>query len=687
MTISVDVLLLSKNSPETEQVQQTLQQVPGYTWNIGQAGTLAEGIELLSTQKYDLCLLSADLLSSQEPKQLSQLRQFCDLPIIVLNKTNPTDTGLRVLEQGASDYLNLNTLNAEHLQTVIRYVLKHHRLEQQLDKIFQHSHDAILIIDAESGTITEVNSRVSILTGYAQQELLKLSLQDLSGSDYPAWESYLQLTERKSSAQNESLTLITKSKHRISVYVSASLIKQKNQSQLILMLRDITERKHLLEELEFYTFHSSITGLPNRKYLEQQFTRLCEKKRRQDDGNDLTLLFADIRGFERLSASIGQDLSEDILRQVAQKFRHILRDHDFVAHIESAKFMVMIQSKHDNTARRVAQRLKEAFDEPLLVNGEVYEARLNIGLAEYQDEDSFQVLYDRVQQALLQARRKRNITFYDEAANQKLQEWLWIERSLKTALKKGEFQLVYQPFVGLSQSSEPAAEALLRWSQPSKGDISPDIFVPIAEETGLIEELDLWALGEAIGAASAHGFAVAVNISFQSLQGDNFVAQVHKLLDSHKFPASKLSLEVTERVLTTPEQLLPVVQALRDMGIAVVLDEFGTGHSSLSSLYAYPFSALKIDRQFIRNLFSDPRAQLLANTIVQLSQQLDIQTFVEGIETKAQLRWAQENRCDVVQGYLISKPLSQEDYLLWCKQYKDKLSKLGLAAELVATGA
>ena len=672
---SIDILLIEDNPGDARLIQEMLREVKEVDWRIIHVDRLETGLDVLTTKPFDVCLLDLGLPDSSSDTTIAQIGCFFKLPILVMTGRDDAATGIQALQNGAQDYIVKGTVDGEGLARAIRYALERHNLEQRMGKLFDHANDAILVIDPEANSIIEANPKASVLLGYSLEEVLNHPLANFTGNYADKWERFLKTVQTKKSNQSIGLTLISQNQNEIQVDVSASLVDGYNETQIIAIIRDLTERKQLLKDLEFHANFNPITHIPNRQALDKQFRKLTSYKRLSDNNERLTLLYIDIDGFNRVNGNFGHEAGDELLREIAKKMRSVLRSHEMIAHLGSDEFAVLIPSKHARTSLGVAKRLKEAADTTYkLAQGNI-DLTVSIGMAKYSGLETLGDMLNHANQAMYHAKRKHDLVFYSEEINEELQEWLWIERSFKTALGNNEFEIYFQPIIDLAKEQAIKAEALLRWPHAERGMISPGIFIPIVVEMGCMPSLDAWVIDKAISLASQGDFQVSVNISSQSLARRGFTSVVETALTKHNYPAHHLTLEVTERVLAHPREVLETLQELSNLGTKIAIDDFGTGYSSLSYLHEYPIESLKIDREFTKKLLDDDKAKAIAEMVIGLSKRLTIHSVVEGVETEEQLNWAKLCRCDRVQGYLTGRPMPYEAFLEWSNSTSQKLEQ------------
>ena len=469
---------------------------------------------------------------------------------------------------------------------------------------------------------------------------------------------------------DSDLSLKAKGGREIYIDVSAACIKEGRKQSVVLTGRDVTEKRYLVKELEHRANHDELTGLHNRYALERQFKRLSRRGARKLP--NLSLISIDLNDFKRVNDTLGHATGDELLKKVSERILRVATSKDTVARSGGDEFTLLMQATRTRNAETVSERLTDALSAPFSVGQSKLHMRVSVGVALLEENArEFTELMRRADQAMYQAKRAGGgVVFYSEETNARLRERLWIERALREALesvdKRDSLELYFQPLACLGDEDKPHAEALLRWQHAERGFIAPDLFIGVAEETGLILELDRWVITNALEHAALGEFGVAINISPMSLHEPDFVDFMAECLEKTSLQPAQITLEVTERVLVHPEWSLATLQALSELDLQLVIDDFGTGYSSLDYLFQFPLNGLKVDRSFTAKLMQDEKAELISRTVVQLAKNLGISAIIEGVEEEAQLDWARAVGSDRAQGYLIARPMPFADFLAWC---------------------
>jgi diguanylate cyclase (GGDEF)-like protein len=381
----------------------------------------------------------------------------------------------------------------------------------------------------------------------------------------------------------------------------------------------------------------------------------------------------DIDQFKMVNDSLGHQAGDELLTAIAPLLLGAVRESDTVARLAADEFAVLCEGiQDDDDAVLLAQRLGGALLDPIHVAGRELFVTASTGVVVSGDgSETPATLLNNADAAMYRAKEagRGRIVLYDELTRGGWVDRLRMETDLRRALERGELSLVYQPIVDLRDGRTRSVEALLRWNHPERGPVTPDVFIPVAEETGLIIEIGRWVLETAVAQVAewqrtqpgARGLGVTVNVSGRQLFHDSLVTDVERVARESGIAAGTLGLEITESVLMDEGDAATVLQALRDRGARLSLDDFGTGYSSLSYLKRFPLDTLKIDRAFVSGLGTGQEDAALVATIVSMAGTLGLDVVAEGVETEEQLRRLRELGCDRAQGFLLARPLPPAD--------------------------
>lgn len=438
-------------------------------------------------------------------------------------------------------------------------------------------------------------------------------------------------------------------------------------------VRDITARKALEEEnkkqkklLMHQVEHDILTGLPNRNLLQDRLSQAMKKASR--DNKVLGIMFVDIDKFKTINDSLGHDAGDMLLKTISKRMQHSVRETDTVARLSGDEFIVLLDGCKDVNDIFVAiKKLVGAFQEPFIFSNESFRITMSIGVSVYPNDGAIaSKLLKNADIAMYKAKSqgRNRYVFFDQEMNQETNEHLEVEKSLYKALKNEEFALYYQPQVNLKTGEIVGFEALLRWNHPQRGLTAPGYFIHIAEESELIIELGNWVIREAMRQFKVwydkglHPGKVAINIAGKQLESGHLIDFILQSLKESGCKAEWIEMEIVERfIMKDTTKSIALLKRFRELGLDISIDDFGTGHSSLAYLKQLPITKLKIDQSFVQNLEDSSEDRAIARTIIELGRGLGLVVLAEGVETKVQKEFIHSSGCELMQGYLFSKPV------------------------------
>ncbi len=436
------------------------------------------------------------------------------------------------------------------------------------------------------------------------------------------------------------------------------------------------ERKRTAARLSHQALHDSLTGLPNRVLLLDRLNVAVGRSRRRP--SSLALLFLDLDGFKSVNDSLGHDAGDDLLVEVARRLQRALRPGDTVVRYGGDEFVILCEDlRGQREGLRVAERARAAIAESFLIRGHELALRASVGLAlARRGQNHAQDLIREADAAMYRAKhRASGVELFDSAMSLDAISELETDRQLRGAIERGELRLHYQPVLTLGADPRPAAvEALVRWEHHERGLLAPIEFLPLAEETGLIAQIDQWVLSGATiqmarwrqDGVAPDGLWMAVNVSPHSLGSPSLIDAVDRAIAVARLPPGCLSLEVAETTLDQePVRTEAVLQAVKRLGVRLCLDDFGAGRSSLSALSRYPFDVVKLDRSMTRSAATDTRAARMLGAVLAVARSAELKAIAEGVETPSELEAVRELGCDGGQRFLFAAPAPAEEVAAW----------------------
>jgi len=619
------------------------------------------------------------------------------VPILMLTGREDSDSINRAYEVGATDFI-LKPVHLKVLGHHVRYVLRASDALNQLKRsreALQASEERYALAEMGSNdglwdwNFSEekifISPRWKSMLGYEEGEI---------GTHPDEWFSRVHPNDFKQLQQNITACFEGTASHLQSEYrmmhkdksvrwvlTRGIVVFDKNNKayRMAGSQSDITQRKQYEDQLRHDAFHDALTRLPNRSLLLERLTHAFKVHKRHSEFC-YAILFLDIDRFKMINDSLGHNLGDEVLRLVASRLSSSLRSLDTVAYFGDTlarlggdEFVILLEGlKNTHDAEIVAERIQRVMEKSVTVESHEIVVSVSMGIAfssvDYKEPED--ILRD-ADTALYRAKAlgRARYQVFDASMHEKAMMLMQLESDLRRALARNEFYLHYQPIVSLKTGRVEGVEALIRWAHPSQGTLHPAIFIPLAEETGLIVPIGEWVLRAAcrqnmLWAREGVELRVAVNISACQLHQKDFVDVVAAILQETGMPASRLELEITESmIIEDREGVASKLLKLSQIGVHISLDDFGTGYSSLGHLQQFPINKLKIDRSFIDKMSSDKETCQIVQTIILLSQKIGIQVVAEGIETIEQQNLLKELNCDHGQGFIFARPKDEKEIL------------------------
>ncbi len=582
---------------------------------------------------------------------------------------------------------NKMTASINHLIIDLEDEVGSHKLTAEnlnkLSQAIEQSPVSVIITDLE-GKIEYVNPQLCKITGYKEQELIGKNPRILSSGSTSALQ-YKNMWHAITTGQSWTGELHNKKKNGELFWenVTISAIKNnKNKNTHYLAIKeDISIRKDYEERLLYQASYDKLTNLPNRALAYDRIQQAIVNAIREKE--KLALLYMDFDHFKNINDTLGHSAGDEFLTYMAGRLKACIQDFDTVARLGGDEFLIMLLENNNpsNNQRPLFEKnieLKAAdilqrVSQPCIIQGMEFSVTASIGIAIFpRDGDDPHVLLKCADTAMYRSKRKGRNTFevFTPEMGDVVMKRVEIDSKLRRALENGDFHLQYQPLLDINKQRVVAAEALIRWQDAELGNVSPEEFVPLAEESGLIVEIGDWVFDTAFADVKKwreqpehKNFYIAINLSSRQFRGKDIVKKLAASLKRFGLPGSCLELEITERlIMKDVPHVVAILNQFKAMGIRLSIDDFGTGYSSLSYLKRFPFDVLKIDKIFIKDIASDSDDRALCDAIIAMAHSLGLSVIGEGVETKQQYEFLSQRGVETVQGYYVSAPMISEDF-------------------------
>ncbi|MDI1293503.1 MAG: EAL domain-containing protein [Methylobacter sp.] len=612
-------------------------------------------------------LIYNNCLAQTLPGAPAELFRHMVVPVMQADKiVMLVGVGNKTTDYYAGDVALLEML-ANNYWTLLQKNQSQRRLELDAE-VFRISREAVLITDIDA-KIVSVNDAFTQITGYTEQEAIGQTPRLLK-SGKQSEKFYKKMWQQITETGHWQGEVWNKRKDGELYPQWLGITAAKNNtgqvSEYIAIFMDITDHKLAQQRIEQLAYYDPLTRLANRTLLADHAKQAIALASRQH--HLVGVLYLDLDRFKDINDSLGHAIGDKLLVDVANRLLSCVRDTDTVSRLGGDEFVVLLShlDSADNVLN-VAEKILRALAEIFEISQHFITVSCSIGACVYPNDGAdFDILLQRADTAMYQAKSdgRNNCKFFTEEMNVRVQRGLRLKNDMRSALKNEEFYVEYQPQFVLKSRRIIGAEALVRWRHPELGNISPSDFIPIAEESGLIIDIGHFVMQQACHQAKrwhdqGHQLHIAVNVSYVQFVRNNLLQLVKDTLQETGLAAQFLELELTESILVSdPENVLSVVQALRDMGVFLSIDDFGTGYSSLSYLKRFAVHKLKIDQSFVRDILIDKDDAIIVSAIINLALSLEIQCIAEGVETAAQANKLQEMGCEQIQGYWLGRPLS-----------------------------
>ncbi|MGQ7960519.1 EAL domain-containing protein [Pseudomonas sp. SP16.1] len=558
--------------------------------------------------------------------------------------------------------------------------------EARYRTLVEHAPEAIMLFTPEGGMV-DFNENALRLFRYRREELLGKTVLDISPPRQADGQLSVAIGKHHLKRAIAGEAPVFEWLHRDSagrqLPCEVRLVRMPGEEVLIRgSVTDISERQRYQREIERLAYSDELTGLPNRRLLLDRLQHAMDRETRE--GSLGALLFIDLDHFKTVNDSLGHLVGDALLREVTTRLARELRAEDTLARLGGDEFVVLLEALGDDPrvvaehAAAVGDKLLRGLLGSCVIDGHELSISASIGIALHPlDRQNAADVLKQADTAMYRAKHagRNALHFFAPEMQAAIDQRLQLQGELRQAIARNQLHLVFQPQLALATGRVAGAEVLLRWRHPERGDIPPDQFIPLAEETGLIQDVGHWVLEQACAALSRWHqdwpqLVLAVNLSPRELRQADCVARIEACLRRHGVPATALELEITEGVLLEDvDRCIGNMHQLKTLGVRFAIDDFGTGYSSLTYLKRLPLDRLKIDRSFVADLDGEQSGRMLVQTILVIARNLDLECVAEGIERDAQLELLREHGCSLGQGYLLSRPLSETELLAWLEDH------------------
>ncbi|MGF1539732.1 MAG: EAL domain-containing protein [Pleurocapsa sp.] len=677
------LILIVDDTPTNLTVLSQVLSDAGFEIAIATSGERA--LEQVSREKPDLILLDImmpGIGGFETCRRLKADPDFQNIPIIFITATSELENKVKALEIGAVDYIIKPFQEREVVSRVKIHVelckmqLKLQQSEEQLTNILNSLQEVVWSAWLDPFEIIYLNPFVQAIYGLSPQSIIEspqLWIEGIVAEDLPLVQKYFFDSPRCGSVEFDYRVMgLDEQIHWLQCSASIQLDESTQRFRVDGILHDITECRLAEEKLVYAAQHDSLTNLVNRDCFKDRLTQTL-KTYQQHQHPKFALLFLDLDRFKNVNDSLGHKIGDNLLIQVSQILVKTVRPTDLVARLGGDEFTILIEGIHEERdIFEICDRIQERLQSPIEVGEHLLKTTASIGIVI--SSNLYHCADDLLRDAdiaMYQAKRfgKACYQLFSQEMYEKEAHYLYVETQLRNARQKQEFFLEYQPIIQLATEELTGFEALVRWQHPQLGLVSPGQFIPLAEEIGLIQKIGEYVLQEACrqmelwvrNYPQATHLTMSINVSSHQLETEYFPQQIKQILTQTNLTARNLKLEITESSLIENNQISRQnLKILKENGIHISLDDFGTGYSSLSYLLQFPVNTLKIDRSFINTMESNGNSLEIIRTIITLARTLNMDIVAEGLETTTQALALEQLNCDMVQGYLFSKPLSSE---------------------------
>jgi len=675
------VVVLTDDRDQAKTLQQALTQNPDCSFEVIWLRLLSSALEQVRQGSVTAIIADLFLPDSSGISTFDILFAAAPhVPILTIGARKNIAVAIAAVHRGAEAYLSKGHFDSGLVPETLRRIVERRAIDEasfteksRAEIALNSIGDAVLCTDM-SGKIDYLNIAGESITGWSREEARGRPIDDVFQLiNSQTREPQIGLTDMVIKSDEPrglkaDTVLIRRDRSEVPIEDSASPIHDWNgkATGVVIVFHDVSEAKAMATKMAHLAQHDFLTNLPNRALLNDRITHAISLAKRRNA--QLAVLFIDLDNFKYINDSLGHAGGDKLLKSVATRLRSCVRGSDTVSRQGGDEFIALLTEGHKEVDGAViAEKILFSLKAPHVIGDRHVNVMASIGISVYPiDGEDAETLIKRADTAMYYAKKKgrNNFKFFRSEMNVRAIERQAIEMGLRRALEKQEFFLQYQPKINLSTGTITGAEALLRWNHAEWGILSPERFISIAEDCGLIVSIGRFVIRQACMAAKewaetkSSPISISVNVSALELRQRDFVKSIRAVIEEIGLDSRLLELEITESVLMRDaESSVAILRELKAMGVSLAIDDFGTGYSSLSYLTKFPIDVLKIDQSFVRDIQSDVQARIVANAIVELGNSLNLRVVAEGVEDSAQLSFLQERNCEEGQGYLFSRPI------------------------------
>ena len=680
------LLLIEDNPGDARLLREMLNEQGSHNIEFTHVECMSEAEKHLAECEVDIILLDLGLPDAQGLEAVRRAHAAAPrVPLVVLTALDDESLAAQALQEGAQEHLIKGQVDTRGLMRALRYAVERKIMEEALFVETERAQvtlnsigDAVACTDI-SGHLTFLNIVAERMTGWSWQEAEGRPMAevfrvlDATSRETIPNPMVMAVGQDRTVHLPSNCILVRRDGFEIPIEDSAAPIhdREGGSTGAVIVFRDVSAARAMALQMAHSAQHDFLTGLPNRMLLNDRVSQAIALASRHM--KQVAVLFLDLDGFKYINDSLGHSIGDKLLQSIAKRLVHCVRDSDTVSRQGGDEFVVLLsEAEQSEDAAIIARRMLHAVAEPHSIDQRDLHVTTSIGVSVYPDDGlDAEALIKNADTAMYQAKEngRQSYRFFKPAMNIRAVERQSIEESLRRALERQELALRYQPKVNLRTGAITGAEALIRWTHPTRGSVPPAQFIPIAEECGLILAIGRWVLREACEQARAWVDAglpmatMAVNVSAMEFRDENFLDGLFAILNETGLDPRSLELELTESVLMKhAEAAASILQTLRERGVQVAVDDFGTGYSSLSYLRKFPIDTLKIDQSFVRQITAGGDDTSIVTAVISMARSLKLRVVAEGVEAPEQVGFLRAHECDEAQGYYFSPPVLPQQF-------------------------